>query len=235
MTAVALRQENAFERPLHDRQEILTRYRHMRRVSGWHLNNAVQLLSNDAVLQQAKRLGLAYGKTFVLGSKHEMKLAFDLLVFTAAPGRSRAIDRYAAPAGLQQGTDEALMLEAMRKARFVIFKVKQRHPSAGLIVSDVFRETELWLVDEGLESSLPDGVVYATRIYATNPFVMAAGIGMPVDPDLLKDAITSMPRLMRNTPSEVIDDRRFAEAIYRTALADHVMESVRFQDPGENE
>jgi len=118
MTAVALRQENAFERPLHGRQEILTRYRHMRRVSGWHLNNAVQLLSNDAVLQQAKRLGLAYGKTFVLGSKHEMKLAFDLLVFTAAPGRSRAIDRYQHRPGCSKAPTKPLCLR--RCARHVL-------------------------------------------------------------------------------------------------------------------
>jgi hypothetical protein len=32
----------------------------------------------------------------------------------------------------------------------------RRHSVAGLIVKDLFRGFEFWLVDEGLESSLPD-------------------------------------------------------------------------------
>ena len=47
------------------------------------------------------------------------------------------------------------MLEAMRNARFAVVLVRRRHPSVGLIVTDLFRNIELWLVDEGLEISLP--------------------------------------------------------------------------------
>jgi hypothetical protein len=232
MAAVALRKEDAFEQLTPSRVQVLTRYRHLRKISKGHLANAVKLAAGTALLQQAKRLGLAFGKTILLDSEDEMNFVFDLLIHTAPPGRSRAIDRYAAAAKLQQGTDEALMLEAMRNARFVIFKVKQRHPSVGLIISDVFRDTELWLVDEGLEKSLPDGSTFATRVYAPDRFVMTAGIGMPVSFDLVNDAVSSTPQLTRKTPIDAIDDRRFAEAIYRTALADHVMDSIIFQDPG---
>ena len=41
----------------------------------------------------------------------------------AASGRTRAIDRYAASIKLQHDSDEALMLEAMRNARFLISSV----------------------------------------------------------------------------------------------------------------
>ena len=235
MTALALLKTFAFEQPSPSRQEILARYRHLRQVSKGHLSSIVKSLSMNTILQQAKRLGLAFGKTFVLDSEDELNLAFDLVIHTAPPGRSRAIDRYAASAKVLQGTDEAVMLEAMRNARFTIFKVERRHPAAGLIVSDVFRETELWLVDEGLEVSLPDGSAFATRVYAPDRFVMTAGVGMPVSFELLNDAVSSTPQLIRKTPSEVIDDRRFAEAIYRTALAAGVMENVEFQNLSESD
>ena len=39
------------------------------------------------------------------------------------------------------------MLEAMCNARFAIVVVRRRHPSAGLIVTDLFRNIDLWLMD----------------------------------------------------------------------------------------
>jgi hypothetical protein len=48
----------------------------------------------------------------------------------------------------------------MRRARFSIISSVRRHTVAGLIVKDLFRGFEFWLVDEGLESSLPDEAVW---------------------------------------------------------------------------
>jgi hypothetical protein len=46
----------------------------------------------------------------------------------------------------------------------------------------------------------------------------------------MEDAIAETPQLLRNRRDEVIDDRRFAEAIYRVALASGLMEQVTYQD-----
>ena len=55
----------------------------------------------------------------------------------------------------------------MRRARFWIISSVRRHTVAGPIVKDLFRGFEFWLVDEGLESSLPDeAVLAALTIYA---------------------------------------------------------------------
>ncbi len=68
----------------------------------------------------------------------------------------RQVSDYARAARLAPETDEALVLEAIRRARFSIISSVRRHTVAGLIVKDLFRGFEFWLVDEGLESSLPD-------------------------------------------------------------------------------
>jgi len=120
------------------------------------------------------RSGLAQGKTLVLDSMDDLNLVFDLLIHTAPKDRSRAIDRYARAARLAPETDEALVLEAMRRARFSIISSVRRHTVAGLIVKDLFRGFEFWLVDEGLESSLPDEAVLATRLYTLEGFAMTA-------------------------------------------------------------
>jgi hypothetical protein len=230
VAAVALRTEDNVEPQVPSRGEVLARYRHLREISKRHHSDALKLLSRDAILHQARRLGLADGKVLILDSMDELTLAFDLAIHTAPAGRSRAIDRYARSTRFASGSDEALMLEAMCNARFAIVVVRRRHPSAGLIVTDLFRKVDLWLMDEGLELSLPVGTVFATRYFAPDRFVVTAGVGMPVDLDLLTSAIESVPQLLRKPRAAAIDDRRFAEAIDRAAIAAGIMENMTYQD-----
>ena len=80
----------------------------------------------------------------------------------------------------------------MRRARFSIISFVRRHTVAGLIVKDLFRGFELWLVDEGLESSLPDEAVLATRLYTLEGFAMTAGVLVPLDIELIEYAIAAI-------------------------------------------
>jgi hypothetical protein len=77
----------------------------------------------------------------------------------------------------------------MRRARFSIISSVRRHTVAGLIVKDLFRGFEFWLVDEGLESSLPDEAVLATRLYTLEGFAMTASVLVPLDIELIEYAI----------------------------------------------
>ena len=55
------------------------------------------------------------------------------------------------------------MLEAMRAARFAILILGRGHEAAGVIATDLFRRTDVWLVDIGLEAALEEGAMIATR------------------------------------------------------------------------
>jgi len=68
---------------------------------------------------------------------------------------------------------------------------------------------------------------------APDRFVMTAGVGMPADLGLLVSAVEAAPQLLRKSRVEAIEDRRFAEAVYRAAIADGIMEGVAFREvPG---
>jgi hypothetical protein len=231
--AVALREDHAFGNPVAavSRGEVLARYRHLRDISKRHHSEALKFLSKDAILQQARRLGLTHGKTLVLDDPEELNYAFDLAIHTAPMDRSRAIDRYARSTRLAPGSDEALMLDAMCHARFAVVSVVRRHEAAGLIVEDLFRQRELWLVDIGLETSFPDGSVLATRLFQPEMFSMTAGVNVPLDRELITDALDEVPQSLTKSPTAALDDRRFAEAIYRVALAGGVMQRIKYQDP----
>jgi hypothetical protein len=213
------------------RNEVLARYRRLREITMQHHHKILDCISPDTFLHQARRLGLARGKTLILDDIDELNYVHDLVIHTAPPGRSRAIDRYAASAGLAPASDEALVLAAMRAARFVILVIERRHPVAGLIATDLFRRSEVWLVDIGLESSMPERAMMATRLYTPERFSMTAGVSVPLDLGIIDDLHDELPRhLGQRGLTTLIDDRRFAETIYRIALADGIMDRVAYRD-----
>jgi hypothetical protein len=118
----------------------------------------------------------------------------------------------------------------MLAGRFALVCVERPHPVAG-IVSDLTSEEEFWLVDEGMEATAPVGMKMATRVYAPEDFHMTAGVIVPPDGILVMTAFERRPLLLRMSPDQAAQDRRFAEAIYREAIQTGVMERIRFQFP----
>ena len=238
VAAIGLRKQDAVEPqpPTLDRAEVVARYRQLRVISRRLCAEVMNFMTQDTILHHARRLGMAEGKTIVLDQIDDLDMAMDLAIHTAPEGRSRAIDRYARASRFAPGTDEALTLGAMQQARFAILGVERRHPAAGLIVLDIFRNIELWLVDEGLEASLWEGAAYATRYYQPEYFAMTAGVGLPVDRDLIASVLDAAPQLQRKSQVAALEDRRFAETLYRTAIASGATAGVAHQDvpdPGE--
>jgi len=223
---VALNNDNAVP----SREEVFACYQQLRAISKRHNDKLTQLISTGSLLQQARRLGLARGKTLLLEDMDELAYVFDLAIHTAPPSRTRVIDRYAQAAKFAPGSDEARVLEAMQAAQFAILEVVRRHETAGLIMLDVYRDIEVWLVDIGLEASLRDGEILATRLYTPDRFSITAGVCIPFDLDILDSALERMPQRLLKRDRSVIDDRRFAEAIYRGALDAGLMDKLTFLD-----
>src|SRR3954465_3626188 len=183
------------------REEVLARYRHLRAISTHHHTEAMNLFSRPALLEQARHLGLAAGGVLTAESFDELTPAFDLAIHAARPGHTRAVDRYAGAARLRPGSDEALVLEAMRRARFSLWRVERRHGGGGLVVQDLLREDEAWLVDEALERSAPEGMVAAMRLCTPETFAMTCGVIVPVDRGLLEEVLGGVLPRGRRSPA----------------------------------
>ena len=201
------------------REELLDRYRDLRALSARHHSAALGYVARPAMLERAKHLGLAFGQTLVADSEEEVTLVFDLALHTAKPGRSRAIDRYAKAARFAGGSDEACLLDAMRQAQFSIWRVRRHHEVAGLIVTDALREKDIWLLDEALTRHAPPDMGFAGRLFWPAEFAMTCGAVVPIDPEVLEDALLESSSWLRHTDRhQMADDPRFAAAIYRSAL-----------------
>jgi hypothetical protein len=211
-----------------EREDVLRRYRHLRAIGTYHHRAALKFLARPAIVEHARRLGLMVGQTLIANSEEAMTLVFDLAIYTAKDGRSRAIDRYAKVAQLRPDSDERLMLEAMRHAQFSIWRIARQHDTCGLVVSDVLRQSEAWLVDEGLELSGASGMCFAGRLCDADLFVITSGVVVPVDLPMLEDVLTDVLACRHADPERIGDDPRFAAAIYRAALDAGVMDDVVF-------
>jgi hypothetical protein len=211
------------------RTEILTRYRRMRQISKEHHEAVLDIIAPDVMLEWAKRLDLTQGRTVVFESENEMILPEDLAIYLPRLGRSPPLDRYVRAAQFAPASDEAIVLAAMHRARFSLWRVERRHQTAGLILRDLLRNEEVWLVDETMEKNARPGVESAARLLTPADFAMTARIIVPVTPNLMEDVFVRVPALRSAQGDVLARDPRFAVGIYRAAVATRAMDSVRLQ------
>ena len=212
------------------RQETIDRYRHLRTITKQHLGGALKHLSKNAIKEAARRIGLWSAGKLVLDSPDELDLVFDVAVFDTRNGHSRALDRYARAHPPVAGSDEAVALDALQHCRFRVIRVLRRHEIAGLVVLDTVTQEELWVMDEGLETTARTGMGLGTRLLRVNGFHMTTGAAVPVTVTVLKEAIASRSAWQNESPSRFVDDPHFPEAVYAAAIRQGKMQFMKFAD-----
>lgn len=100
------------------RTEILARYRRLRQISKEQHEAVLDIIAPDVLLDWAKRLDLTKSKAVVLENDNEMTLPEDLAIYLPRLGHAHPLDRYARGARFAPNSDEAIVLAAMRRARF---------------------------------------------------------------------------------------------------------------------
>jgi hypothetical protein len=130
-----------------------------------------------------------------------------------------ALMEHARHLGLTAG--KTLVAESMDELTLAIdlavYTAKPGH--SRLIVQDLLRQGEAWLVDEALEQSAPEGMSLAMRLGTPDVFTVTSGIIVPVDREVMTEVLDEVLPRVRGTPEQVANDRRFATAIYRAAVA----------------
>ncbi len=89
--AIALRKHSTLvnDNASPSRDQVLARYRTLREISKRHHHEVLKLISGDALLRQARRLGLAQGKTLILDDMDQMNYIYDLAIHTGARASSQ--------------------------------------------------------------------------------------------------------------------------------------------------
>src|SRR6201994_332374 len=213
------------------RAEILSRYRHLRQISKELHEAVLDITAADVLLDWARRIDLTQGRTVISDNEYEIVLAEDLAIYLARLGRPHPLDRYARAAGFAPGSDEAIVLEAMRHARFSLWHIERHHETTGLIL----RDEEIWLIDEALAKNVRPGQEMAARLIVPDRFAMTARVIVPIIPalmtcaELMEEVSIRAPALRSLQGKALAGDPRLAIGIYRAAVATGAMDFVRFK------
>jgi hypothetical protein len=176
------------------------------------------------VVEQAGRLGLPVTQELAQVSEGDLSFAFDLSVYTAPPGRSRAIDRVARGQRAAQG-EAALVLSALTSAWFSVFRVLGPHPEAGLLLEDVLLGGQVWALDEALAESAAPGTILASRIGRVRGFAVTCGVVAVLDEAMLA-GFRGVLSAADVPVGDMVADPRFATLIYQRALGFHIEDAL---------
>lgn len=198
--------------------EIVQRYRHLREVASEIQDAALHPVTSETMIEFGRRLGaLRYGRV-ALEDDNDLKLLYDLVIHTARPGRSRALDRYARTVAFATDSDEDRVLKALQTARVRAFCIKRRHPVAGAIADDMIAGEEFHLMDIAIGMSSAPGAMFVGRLAGIEGFEMSCLTVVPIDLAIMERLMRHGPSLNGGTNADPLQDPRFAIAIYRGAI-----------------
>ncbi len=212
------------------RVAILGRYRRYSELRKEIQSAALENVSDSSYLAHAKRIGLSDGRVVFVDDDSEVALVYDLELYTAQPGRTRAIERCARKRLKVAQPEEAVVLQGLLASRFSIFGVVGRCEPAGVLLEDLMRGGTIPLLDQGLEQSARAGDVFAMRVAPIEDFVINCGAVVPMDSaifeviiDFLTDGVAEAER------AALADHRRFAAALYEFAIELGLMSSIIYR------
>ncbi len=163
------------------RAEVLAEYRPIRAGIRRVLREATKACG-QADLNRAVKQVAPWAETAEIEDDATAEMLVDVALFEPNQRGRRAFDRFLAKRAERLDAADRALAERMAEAWFSVFRVAGRHEAAGLWLEDMLAgDRRLWLVDEALEASAPEGAVLGMRLFEAGPF--HAGFGIIVRPD----------------------------------------------------
>src|SRR5207244_4376895 len=103
---------------------LLARYQHLRRVALPLNNRLVETLPKNVLDEGGKKLGILKKNVLVLDTEDEISVLMDFCLYDVRRQGVNAIERYLAESPPPPDSDEMVLLQAMRQARYSLFEVE---------------------------------------------------------------------------------------------------------------
>ncbi|KQU25492.1 hypothetical protein ASG63_20495 [Methylobacterium sp. Leaf94] len=201
------------------REAVLAQYYPIRASIRCVLRQAVSCCRKPDFDRAAKHLDLWDQK------QRDDRTVFDMLCDIALMERNqrgkRVYDWFLQDGAVHLDLGDHEIARRMAAASFSIFQVTGWHDAAGVWLDDLLvAERRLWLVDEGLEASAPEGLAIAMRVFDAGPFHAGFGIVVMPDPELIEFCAGAASRGQPLPVRRSLAAAFYGEAIARAALND---------------
>lgn len=170
--------------------DLFERYQQFRE-AGRNLNlTLAKQLPKPAVQECGKKLGLFKAGTLILNNEDEIAILFDYAFFHHRRAGKNLIERYFENTPPAAGAIEALLLQAMLKSYYSLFRMEEIRPGRGALLRDLLTDETLEMMDKGLGDTGSPGVILAGRILPLADFNMSSGTVIPLPEPVFREKIT---------------------------------------------
>jgi hypothetical protein len=214
-------------------------YKRLRQVR-FRLNNTlVRSLDKQALHEAARALGMLQGDTLVFDSVDQTSVLMDYGIYHVRRNGCNAIERYLDEKRPSRGSDERIVLEMMLKAYYSILQVADIESGVGVSVHDMLRDESGFLVDIGLSTTAPKGIVMATRVTPEpeGRFLSTGGAALPALPPTLaliqKDLNRTFARETDFTRLTAEQEAVLAALVIRHCIASEAATRIGYAEPGQ--
>lgn len=170
-----------------ERDALLGRYRQLRATMRDLHTELMHTLPKGMFTECGRKLGCLVGGTLVFETEDEASVLMDYCLYDGWSGQHNAVTRFVANRPYAAGTDQALLLDAMLRARYSLFQVESVAEGLGVNCRDILRGDGGTIVDEGLGNTAAPGVIVAGRLVVLPELSMTTGAGLVIDADTLED------------------------------------------------
>lgn len=147
-----------------------------------------------SLAQQARALTLWDGKRLVAMDQAQEAMVYDLAVLDPVGDHLPAIERQARAAPPAEGTPEAMMLAALRAAKFGLFRMLGPHEEGGAELAPLPDGAPIRVFDRFLSQN-PPGLLLGARLCGPGGIAMTCGVVARLDAE-------AIGRLLAGTPPE---------------------------------
>jgi SEC-C motif len=220
-----------------EQTRVLARYQHLRQ-TGLQLNHRLaETLSKSALDEGGRKLGILKGGRLVLESEDQIAVLVDFCIYDVRREGVNAIERYLAASPPPPGSDESVLLEAMRQAHYALLVIESHVRGLGAHVRDLLRDEALFLVDVGFSRTAPVGLILAARVMAPEGIAQTTGAPLPVGLLLGEERaglLQSLGSKYKGTDFRSLSPQKASElaaSIIRTALQRGAAQLIAYAGP----
>ena len=179
-----------------NRAEILASYRLLRAATVRVTNAASSACNKADYLRAAELLRLTADGGRIVAAKEDIEMLADVALFEPDGDGKRAYDRFLKGRTRKFAPADREVALKLATAFFSFFRVASRHETAGLWLEDLLADNRpIWIVDEALEASAPEGLCLAARLFDAGDYHAGFGIVIPLSDQMVDAyiALSAMP------------------------------------------
>jgi hypothetical protein len=217
---------------------LLARYKHLRQVAMGLNSRLMKKVTKSALEEGGKKLGIFRDNIFMFESEDQTAVLMDYCIHDVRQEGHNAIDRFLEESPPPAGSDELVVLQAYREARYSVYAVEGTEPGVGVQLRDLLRDELLFVMDVGFSQSASRDLVLAARLFAPEGIWQTTGAALPIGVVPLAKRplfLTPIRTQFKGVDFHHVTPEKSSELatfMIRLCLEAGAMENVQFQPPG---